>query len=67
MANMKTPKPVNDPVRPKFKVGSANVLAETGTVVGALGKPLGFVVIMTALLAGPISIAIVLVVKAWWH
>jgi hypothetical protein len=42
----KTPKTVNDVLRPKF--GIALVLAQSGVVVSAFGKPMGFVIMMTA-------------------
>jgi hypothetical protein len=42
----KTPKTVNDVLHPKF--GIALVLAQSGVVVSAFGKPMGFVIMMTA-------------------
>jgi hypothetical protein len=43
-----TPKPVNDGSRPKF--GIPLLLAQSHVVVSAFGRPLGFILIMTALL-----------------
>ncbi|MHC2282189.1 hypothetical protein ACVME8_008832 [Bradyrhizobium diazoefficiens] len=38
--------------RPPFPLGAAQVLAHCGGVVEAFGRPVGFIIIMTALMPG---------------
>jgi hypothetical protein len=52
----RTPKPANDEARPKF--GAASILAQAPQVVSSLGRPLGFIVIMTALVLPPAAIVL---------
>ena len=41
---------VRKPPLPKVSMGLGNVLAQSGVVVSAFGKPMGFVIMMTAVI-----------------
>jgi hypothetical protein len=62
MAPKKTPERVDGVLRAKF--GLALLLAQSEVVVRAFGRPLGFVIMMTALLVSATAVAVAIFATA---